>query len=101
MGRPKSNLPALYFLFNKSKAIALNTYIMVYPKQWLFDLLCNNDKLCLHLLECLNDVGSYDLLQNSRVYSGGLMKLEPGTLKNLKLSNLPKQIMDAYNALEV
>lgn len=99
MGRPKSNLPTLYFLFNKSKAIALNTYIMVYPKPWLFDLLCNNDELCMHLLECLNDVGSYDLLQNSRVYSGGLMKLEPGTLKKIKLSNLPKQIIDAYKTL--
>lgn len=97
MGREKKDLPALYFFLNKSKAIALNNYLLVYPRQWLSDLLQSNDDLCSLLLNCLNDATSNDLLQNSRIYSGGLFKLEPRELCRTHLFNLPVEIIEAYN----
>ena len=96
MGRKKENLPSLYFILNKSKATALNTYILLYPKQWLAELLKNDDNLCEKLLEALNYSSKKVIEQQTRVYSGGLQKLEPNELKELMVYQLPKEIMKEY-----
>lgn len=97
MGRKKKDSPPLYFILNKSKAIALNTYTMIYPKKWLGSLLAQDKTLAEKLLHSLNDVESSDLLQNSRLLAGGLMKLEPGDLKKVIFYNLPSIIKEAYS----
>ena len=97
MGRPKVGLPPLYFFYNKSNATALNTYILLYPKKWLEKVLKNNDSLCEKLLGCLNNPESTNLIQNMRVYSGGLRKLEPSELEKAQVYDLPSTIIDAYN----
>ena len=96
MGRKKENLPSLYFILNKSKAVALNTYILLYPKQWLKELLDEDDSLCEKLLEALNYSAKKEIEQQTRVYSGGLQKLEPNELKELLLYQLPNAIIQKY-----
>lgn len=92
MGRKKDKLPALYFLYNKSKALALNTYLLLYPKPWLFELLNENEKLCQDLLRSLNESAKEIIMNQSRVYAGGLHKLEPNELKDLVIVGLPDSI---------
>lgn len=94
MGRDKKDLPPLYFLLNKSDAVALNTYLLLYPKKWLSELLESNVGLDEKLLECLNYSAYKNISKKTRVYSGALKKLEPNELRNLSVSNLPKLILN-------
>ncbi len=96
MGRNKSDMPALYFLLNKSKATALNTYLLLYPRKWLEKLLDDNELLYEMILNALNQSAKEIITTQTRIYSGGLQKLEPGELKGLPIVGLPKEILNAY-----
>ncbi len=96
MGRDKTDLPPLYFILNQSKAVALNTYILLYPKSWLAALLKADQTLCEELLESLNHVAESIIVHRTRGYSGGLQKIEPNELKNLPLTDLPQKVCEAY-----
>lgn len=97
MGRDKSGLPALYFVLNKSDALALNTYILLYPKQWLKELLEQDEGLYLELLNCLNDSAQY-LSNEARIYAGNLLKIEPSELRGVRINKLPEQIIKAWKS---
>jgi hypothetical protein len=97
MGRNKSNLPPLYFIQNKSRAIALNTYLLLYPKKWLADLLTSDQTLYNKIIDILNDSAKKNISNQTRVYAGGLQKIEPGDLRKLLLVNLPEKVIVAYN----
>lgn len=97
MGREKVNLPPLYFVLNQSKAVALNTYILLYPKPWLATLLESDQALNRELLDALNHVAESVIPHRTRGYSGGLQKIEPKELKNVPLTNLPWKISEAFN----
>lgn len=96
MGRKKEELPTLYFILNKSNAVGLNTYLFLYPKPWLKAMLEKDASLCEKLLSALNASSKKVLEQQTRVYSGGLQKLEPNELKNLPISLLPDVIIEKY-----
>ena len=96
MGREKTDLPPLYFILNQSKAVALNTYILLYPKPWLATLLESDQVLCEKLLEYLNHIAESVIAHRTRGYSGGLQKIEPNELKNVPLANLPQKISEAF-----
>jgi hypothetical protein len=98
MGRDKKNLPPLYFILNKSKAIALNTYLLLYPRDWLRSLLEENNFLYKNILAALNKSAEKIIAQQTRIYSGGLQKLEPGELRGLPIVDLPNEIVMAFNA---
>lgn len=88
MGRNKKNLPPLYFVWNKSRAIALNTYILLYPKDWLKDKLDQNPKMYEKLLAALNKSAEEILSAGTRIYSGGLNKIEPNELRRMPVVGL-------------
>lgn len=94
MGRQKADSPSLYFLLNKSRALALNTYMLLYPKPWLMDLLEKNERLDEELLSCLNDSAYLNIEEGVRIYAGALQKIEPSELRKWNLYNLPKIIRD-------
>ena len=98
MGRIKKDLPPLYFIWNKSNALALNTYLLLYPKEWLKNLLDKNEELFSTILIALNTSAEKVLVQQTRVYSGGLQKLEPGTLKVLQILCLPPNVVETYKS---
>lgn len=99
MGRDKTNLPPLYFILNRSKAVALNTYILLYPRPWLAELLEADPMLCQELLESLNHVAKNIIAHRARGYSGGLKKIEPNELKKVSLANLPQKVDEAFISL--
>lgn len=98
MGRNKDDSSPLYFILNKSNAVALNTYILLYPREWLMNLLNENDSLYEKILSALNKSAEKVIVQQTRIYSGGLHKLEPGELKGLPAVDLPDEILKAFIA---
>lgn len=99
MGRNKKDLPPLYFILNQSEAVALNTYLLLYPKPWLMEVIGNSNELCKKLLSALNNSAQKIITQQTRVYSGGLQKLEPNELKSLPIAELPSEIIEAYSLM--
>ena len=90
MGRNKEDLPPLYFIHNKSKAIALNTYLLLYPKSMLSEKLEREPQLCEKLLNILNKSAEIIVSDRSRIYAGGLKKIEPKELCNLPIIGINK-----------
>lgn len=88
MGRNKENLPPLYFIWNKSQAIALNTYLLLYPRQWLIDKFIKNPKLYEIVLKALNTSAEKIVSTRTRIYSGGLNKIEPNELRKMPVIGL-------------
>ena len=88
MGRNKKDLPPLYFIWNKSNGVALNTYLLLYPKKWLVEKLDENPKLYEYLLKILNQSAALIISKRTRVYSGGLKKIEPKELSRLPIIGL-------------
>lgn len=71
------------FLLNRSKAIVSNSYLILYPKPELETAMEVTPELKVTMLEALNQITSKALLDEGRVYGGGLHKLEPKELANV------------------
>lgn len=96
MGRPKDDgARSVYFLRNKSCAIALNTYLMLYPTSAVQELINQDSKLYDEIFESLKQMERLISLQ-TRVYSGYLEKIEPNKLKEMEIIGLPKIIQDLF-----
>jgi len=91
MGRVRSgqNSNPFRFILNRSKAIATNVYIYLYPKPFLKRLLDKHPNRADSLHQMLNQLRAKDLIRNGRTYGGGLHKLEPKELAGLPLPELP------------
>ena len=90
MGRNKKNLPPLYFIWNKTDAAALNTYILLYPKERLQVFLDGGPARYRAVLEALNRTAEAIISERTRIYAGGLKKIEPGELAGLSVGELER-----------
>ena len=68
------------FIWNKSQATAANVYLMLYPKGILRERLANNPQLHGDVFDTLCRITGEMFVSESRVYGGGLHKLEPKEL---------------------
>ena len=82
-GRSDHDGQPFRFLLNNSKATATNGYLMLYPKPLLTEHLTSDPAAMRRLWQTLNTIGRETLLDNGRVYGGGLHKLEPKELANV------------------
>jgi hypothetical protein len=80
MGRKKENGKTFRFFWNRSRATAANTYLMLYPMGGLKSRLDADPNLARHVLELLNNLEPTTLRDQGRVYGGGLFKMEPREL---------------------
>lgn len=71
------------FILNHSNAAAANVYLLLYPKPELKHLLDSDATASRKLWRALSAIGDRMLLDESRVYGGGLHKLEPKELANV------------------
>lgn len=86
MGRSAKEKSPFRFILNHSEAIATNSYLMLYPKKGLQEQIeCNPDILC-SIWRVLKDIGNEDIESEGRVYGGGLKKIEPKELANVKIA---------------
>jgi hypothetical protein len=89
MGRSDSkNGRPFRFIRNRSLATVANSYLALYPKPALMDLLNKDPSVIDSLWQQLNTISSETLLGEGRVYGGGLHKLEPKELSKVPLKLL-------------
>jgi adenine-specific DNA-methyltransferase len=71
------------FILNRSRAIVANSYLILYPKPVLEALLVKRPELAGLLWEALNSMTEGAMVDEGRVYGGGMHKLEPSDLANV------------------
>lgn len=94
MGRGVSNsCGPIRFILNRSKAVATNSYICLYPKPFLEKLLKSDYNRVLELLDLLNSINKKEIENAGRSYGGGLQKIEPRELRSIYIEQIPKWLV--------
>jgi len=89
MGRQSSrNNSPFRFILNRSRATAPNVYLMLYPKPILCRSLDNQPERIESIWQALGKIHPAALMNEGRLYGGGLHKIEPGELANTPADNL-------------
>ncbi len=76
------------FILNHSNATAANVYLLLYPKPVLARAFAADPTLARNIWKLLDNIHMEDLLDEGRVYGGGLHKLEPNELANVKADGI-------------
>ncbi|HDL01411.1 MAG TPA: SAM-dependent DNA methyltransferase [candidate division Zixibacteria bacterium] len=76
------------FILNHSRAIVANSYLILYPKPQLEKEIGNNQILLKELIRALNQITGKVMLDEGRVYGGGMHKIEPKELGNVPVVEL-------------
>jgi len=90
MARSRNGKHPFRFFLNLSKAIATNVFLMLYPKPGLLSQLQGHKDRMVEILNLLSDLKPEDMINGGRTYGGGLHKLEPKELANIRLHDLPE-----------
>jgi hypothetical protein len=95
MGRPtrRSDSP-FRFILNYSKATTANVYLLLYPKPDLAASLSKHPELYRKLWKALSSISAEMLIDEGRVYGGGLHKLEPKELANVPADSVLRIFSD-------
>ncbi len=96
MGRSNGNGDSrpFRFILNRSKAIAANVYLMLYPKAWIKKELQENPETTAKVWQILQSIPVESLIGEGRVYGGGLHKMEPKELLNAPAKDLASLFPD-------
>ena len=86
-GDTKSGHP-FRFIRNDSCATVANVFLAMYPTPLLARALVHDKSLLFGVWRALNELDPKKLLDEGRVYGGGLHKLEPSELSNVPVPNL-------------
>lgn len=89
MGRGSGNGGKPFrFILNRSRAIATNTFLNLYPKPHLEARLAREAGLLDRIWTELNNLDSSSMKAEGRVYGGGLHKMEPKELAKVPVPAL-------------
>jgi adenine-specific DNA-methyltransferase len=89
MGRSRNSEAALHFIWNKSDAIATNTYLMLYPTTKTAQFLLDHPSMNEVVFSLLKATASRSVSDNLRVHAGGLLKIEPRELSDVIIEGVP------------
>ena len=91
MGRGSgAGSPPVRFILNDSRAIATNSFLMLYPKGFLAEYLGDDGERREELWNMLLEISADEITQAGRSYGGGLQKIEPKELGNVPCRALAK-----------
>ncbi len=88
MGRGNHESAPIRFILNLSEAVATNSYLMLYPKDTLQEIILYNPNVIFQVWEILKDITANDIEEEGRVYGGGLKKIEPKELSKVHCDKL-------------
>lgn len=88
--RPDRGGKPFQFILNRSRAIAANVYLMLYPKPWLVESFSADQALVEEVWQRLQAIPAETLVGESRVYGGGLHKIEPKELRNVPAGEIAR-----------
>ncbi len=76
------------FILNQTRATVGNVYLALYPTALLASAIARSDALVRDIWQILNALTADRLLEQGRVYGGGLHKLEPRELAALRVPQI-------------
>jgi predicted RNA methylase len=88
MGRSTNAGRPFRFILNHSRATAANSYLLLYPKPELAAALQGSEELNRKVWRALNEISTQSIIEEGRVYGGGLYKLEPKELANVNAHSI-------------
>jgi hypothetical protein len=88
MGRGGADGTPFRFILNESKAVATNSFLMLYPKPIWRRQMQQHPELMTQVWEVLSAITTEDLVNEGRTYGGGLEKIEPSELGNVPVGRL-------------
>lgn len=101
MGRNGGKRKPFRFILNHSRSTAANTYLLLYPKPHLKELMEQNRGLIRALWKELNQLSVDKLIGEGRIYGGGLHKLEPRELGNVPIDGVISATMPQLKEMRI